>query len=181
MKALILIGGKSARMGAEKHLLETNGKSQYLHLTELLGSFGLEVFVSCNEAQVDGLENGDFEVLVDKYKSIGPIGGIATAIENDKKTNLLVVACDLINLTKNAIQELIESTDTASDVVTYSKDEFLETTLTIYQTSSFQTILDSIQNKEYSLQKSLQKLKVQTIEPEDEAILKNVNRKEDLG
>ncbi len=181
MKALILIGGKSSRMGTDKHLLEINGKPQYLHLAEMLKDCGLDVYLSCKPEQIPNLTD-DLKKIEDQYGDIGPIGGVASAFTDFPKSSWLVVACDLVNLNRTTIENLIESQDRSYDVVTYrlSDSPFPETTMTIYNPQSYDLVKAAISSKDYSLQEILRKLSIKTIIPVDKETLKNANSKRDL-
>ena len=48
---LILIGGKSSRMGREKHLIPYHNAPQYLYLHKLLSEICDDVYVSCSSDQ----------------------------------------------------------------------------------------------------------------------------------
>lgn len=182
MKALMLIGGKSERMGVEKHLLEVNGRAQYHHLYNLLAEMGLDVCVSCNIEQYRSLPESHYK-LVDQYNAIGPIGGLVAAINHRPQEPWLVVACDLVNVTRDTIQKLLDAMDDAHDIITYQKEgiDYPETTITIYQPTSFRKVLDQVEMGLYGLQRILDDCKVKKISPEDPAELKNVNTPEDLG
>ena len=182
IKALILIGGKSTRMGNDKFLLEVNGKPQYQHLHELLSSLGLPVYFSCTSEQSENLESS-YNRITDNHDAIGPIGGIASAILEDKKSSWLVVACDLIALKPEAIQNLIAANDDRIyDIVTYGdeSDGFLETTCTIYNPGSFIVIKRKVRNQQYKLQELMQKCTVKTLIPPESDVLKNANTPADL-
>ncbi|MEQ8472763.1 MAG: molybdenum cofactor guanylyltransferase [Marinoscillum sp.] len=181
MKALLLIGGQSTRMGMEKYLIDVNGKTQYHHLHQLLTSLGLDVCVSCNLEQYRSLPESHYK-LVDQYDSIGPMGGLVAAINHNPEESWLVVACDLVNLTKNTITHLMKAADKEYDIITYQRSDspHLETTITIYNPSSFRELLDAVETGIYGLQRVLQKCKVKTIRPDDDDELKNVNKPEDL-
>lgn len=181
MKALILIGGQSARMGAQKYLMNVNGQPQYVHLYQLLTEAGLDVCISCNVEQYRSLPQSYYK-LVDQFDAIGPIGGLVAAINHSPEEPWLVVACDLVNVTKETINHLIEAADEEHDVITYQIDgsKHLETTITIYRPSAFRNVLDAVEMGLYSLQRVLQNAKVKTIAPGDASELKNVNEPEDL-
>lgn len=181
MKALILIGGQSARMGAEKYLMSVNGQPQYVHLYQLLTEAGLEVCISCNVEQYKTLPSSYYK-LVDQYDAIGPIGGLVAAINHSPEEAWLVVACDLVNITSETITQLMQATDEEHDVITYqlSESKHLETTVTIYQPSSYRAVLDAVDSGLFSLQRILSNCKVKTINPSTNEELKNVNSPEDL-
>ena len=140
LKALVLIGGSSSRMGSDKFLMEINGKPQYLHLYHMISDLGIPTFISCTSDQTNKIPE-DIPLLIDEFKSIGPIGGLATAIKHDPDTDWLVVACDLINLQPGTIQEVIRQ-NKGKGIVTFQKEEstFPETTITIYCTDVFETV-----------------------------------------
>jgi len=180
-KALILIGGQSKRFGEEKYLIQANGKSQIEYLHDILSEAGLEVFISCNRAQVPALSS-DYEVIVDEWSSIGPIGGIASAFRKSVQSNWLVVACDLIHITSSNILDLLSNQDLSKDVITYRKpeSEFLETTFTLYNSSCKKTFLEEIEKRDYKIQNLMNRLDVKEIIPDSDHFLKNVNYPFDL-
>ena len=179
IKCLILTGGESSRMGEEKYLIEDNGTPQYQHLYELLTAQGFPVYISCNERQAEVIPD-TYNKLVDTYDQIGPIGGLATAIAHDAKCSWLVVACDLMGLTSDAVTGLIEASAPEYDIVTYRHPEsgFYETTLTIYNPGAFIVLKRAIRKEVYSLQDILKKCTTKAIEGKAEFLV-NVNTRED--
>lgn len=169
-------------MGMDKYLIDVNGQTQYHYLYNMLTDAGLDVCVSCNLEQYRDLPESHYK-LVDQYDGIGPIGGIVAAINHNPAEAWLVVACDLVNVKPETITKLIDSVDDQHDIITYeaSDGKNLETTITIYQPSSFRSVLDAIDTGLYSLQRVLKDCKVKRIAPGDDAELKNVNSPEDLA
>ncbi|MFT7238120.1 MAG: molybdopterin-guanine dinucleotide biosynthesis protein A [Cyclobacteriaceae bacterium] len=181
MNALILVGGKSSRMGEDKFLLDFNGQPQYEFLTEILQGLAIKTYLSCAEDQ-RVLIPDHYNLIYDIHQNIGPIGGIASAIDMDAHTDWLVIACDLVNLDKKTIQELITQDASGFDVITFGlpENQFLETTITLYKPSSFPTIRSMIENQQYKLQKVLKEMAVKVVIPSDPTRLKNVNTPKDL-
>jgi molybdopterin-guanine dinucleotide biosynthesis protein A len=181
LKALILVGGKSSRMGEDKFLLDPNGKPQYQYLAELLQGLGMKTHLSCSSGQKMRMLD-HYNIIEDLYENIGPIGGIASAIEADDHSDWLVIACDLVNLDKKTIQELITQDASGFDVITFGlpENQFLETTITLYKPSSFPTIRSMIENQQYKLQNVLKDSRVKVVIPSDPTRLKNVNSPKDL-
>ncbi len=181
VKALILIGGKSTRMGEEKYLIGINGKPQYAFLHDLLKAAGVDVFLSINMGQSQAIPPS-FNTIVDQYTEIGPMGGLISAIAQDSKCSWLVVACDLIHLDQEGLQNLIEANEEAYDIVTYQQEDspFFETTCTLYNPGSYILLRRALRNREYSLQNILKKSCVKSVIPHKPEILHNVNAPEDL-
>lgn len=180
-KALILIGGKSTRMGTDKYLMEVDGIPQYQRLHQLLQTLGLEVYLSCNQTQQDSIST-EYRKIIDVYEGIGPMGGLASALDADPDSDWLVVACDLINVQAETIRRLLEPETSDIDVITYKdpKSGFYETTITLYKHSVQPLVRAALEEKRYSLQGVLKKGKVHVILPGDYTELKNVNKPEDL-
>lgn len=167
-------------MGEPKHLLRKSGKPQYQFIYDLLTSCSIQSCISCNKEQADSLDS-KYPLIVDTYDSIGPIGGIATAFNQEPDTSWLVVACDLVNVNEGAITNLTSANNPERAVTTYRKADssFFETTLTIYNPLAARFVQESIKAKDYSLQGLIKKCNVKTIEVSSYDFLKNVNTKSD--
>ena len=103
---LILAGGKSRRMGHDKALLDRDGQSLLAYVAELMSGFVDKVFVSTRADQEDDEERGKFAQIVDRYKDLGPVAGILSALEEYATVDWLVVACDLPNIDEQTLQHL---------------------------------------------------------------------------
>jgi molybdenum cofactor guanylyltransferase len=103
LKALILTGGKSTRMGTDKSLLNYHGKSQHAYLKETLESLAIPTYISCREDQKESFE----DTITDKFVGLGPYGAILSAFQQEPNTAWLVVACDLPLLKKEDFEHLL--------------------------------------------------------------------------
>ncbi len=113
--ALVLAGGRSARMGVDKSLLRYGGKTQLENILELANQVCPKVFLSLRKGQPVPVEveNAAFNItiLCDKLENIGPMGGIFTALEKHPRHPWLVVAVDLPFLDAETLACLIENRD----------------------------------------------------------------------
>ena len=169
------------RMGEDKYLLKIHGVPQYAYLYELLQNLNITTFISCNQKQ-EAILPASFPRIIDLHTHIGPIGGLASAIQQNGAESILLVACDLIHLKQETVQKLIHENDPDYDVVTFRKkgSPYLETTITIYNPGSFHRVTAAVKKGNYSLQGILQESKVKEIAIDDESTLSNANIKEDL-
>lgn len=108
---LVLIGGKSKRMGRDKGKLVYRGISQRLYEYALLESVCEQAYFSCNEDQQKELEG--FPCIVDQWQGQGPLGGILSAFEAYPHTSFLVLACDLPNISRENLQSLVDAREPA--------------------------------------------------------------------
>ena len=90
LNGLVLAGGKSIRMGQHKDQMQWNGREQRYHVADLLKAFCGEVFISCRQDQVAGLDKA-YKALPDTFLHMGPLGGILSALRMDREAAWLVV------------------------------------------------------------------------------------------
>lgn len=182
IKALILTGGKSSRMGTDKYLLNIHDKPQYQHLYSILEASGLETYVSCSTSQNHTIPS-HYRKIVDMVPEIGPMGGLHSAMSFDNKSAWLVIACDLINVNIETISLLVKEWDDSHDVLCFKrkKSDFYETTLAIYSSKCKSRIEQCVEKESYSMQRLLKKCKIKVLTLNDESLLKNVNSRSDLN
>ncbi|MEM8526413.1 MAG: NTP transferase domain-containing protein [Bacteroidota bacterium] len=177
MNALILIGGKSTRMGSDKSSISYKGKIHRNYLAELLLTIGLEqVYFSCSEEQSKTLDLA-YPIIVDQYLEIGPIGGVLSAIHYESDKAWLVVGCDYPLLGKETLQQLLNQRKTNADATIFQhpKSQILEPLIAIYEPSSFPKIKTAFQDRQYSLRKILQTLEFNYLHPSAPHQLMNAN------
>jgi molybdenum cofactor guanylyltransferase len=90
----VLAGGKSTRMGRDKAGLDWHGRPLLEHMMELLRSAADSVHVVGRDP------------LPDKLPDLGPLSGIATALEFTSTDANLIIAVDIPHLTKDFLKYL---------------------------------------------------------------------------
>jgi molybdopterin-guanine dinucleotide biosynthesis protein A len=109
LKALILAGGKSTRMGKDKGAINYHGDFQTVNLHNRLSQFVDEVYISARKDQLDLDHLSGMKTITDVYPSAGPIAGILSAMNKDSNAAWLVVAVDLPYLDHETIEQLISN------------------------------------------------------------------------
>jgi len=107
IKVLIMVGGKSTRMGQDKSLIKYSGQSQDLAIAEMCQQLNLPFAFSCSSENVERYLELGFEAITDTFTHLGPKGGILSGFQKYPDYALLVVACDLPFITKDFFKELI--------------------------------------------------------------------------
>lgn len=140
LKALVLVGGKSSRMGSDKAQLHyRKGVAEADRLAAACRSLGLEVFFSVASAV-----GSDYEPLVvDRFLDLGPMGAIASAFLHDPDAAWLVLACDLPLLEASHIDALITARDPSryATAVRGAAQEFPEPLIAIYEPRAYARLL----------------------------------------
>lgn len=111
---LILAGGRSRRMQADKALLNYHGQSQLAQTYGLLSPICSQVLISCRETQAETdwpLDPGlpPLPWSYDRFSDLGPLGGILTAMMAHPQAAFLVVAVDLPWLDLSTLAHLIQA------------------------------------------------------------------------
>lgn len=92
--AVLLAGGRSSRMGADKALLPVQGRPLWQRQAEVLRAAGArEIFFSVRPEQT--WVPAGARVVHDAVADAGPLAGIATALAACGDTHLAVLAVDL--------------------------------------------------------------------------------------
>ncbi|MFK5878155.1 MAG: NTP transferase domain-containing protein [Flavobacteriaceae bacterium] len=182
IQSLILVGGKSTRMGTDKSSLSYHGKSQKDFLVDLLSKkFPLKnenqkgVYLSTRQEQeVEG------NIIEDTFKDLGPFGGICSAFQKDPNSAWFVIATDLPFIDKSVIELLLKNRN-PSKVATTLKGkgkQFLEPLITIWEPKAYPIMLSYLAQGYSCPRKVLINSDVEIIEVDD-AIIRNINTPEE--
>ncbi len=173
LAGLILIGGKSKRMGSDKAFLKYYDKTQLELTKELLTNLlpVNKVYYSINNEQ-DELENS----IIDKYPDLGPFGAILSAFEYNPNCAYLVMAIDMPFVTPTLIKKLITNRDTSkfATVVQGKNTDYPEPLLSIWEPKAFPILKAQFKAKQYKLTKILKDNTIKHLLV-DEFVIQNIN------
>jgi len=175
LNALVLIGGKSTRMGEDKAKLDYHGKEHSTYLAELFKNKGLKTYLSAREKQ-----EADFPLIEDKFLDLGPFGAICSAFMENPNEAYFVVATDLPFINNELIDLLIKNRDTRKIATTVKgkSKQFPEPLITIWEPKSYPILLNYLAQGFSCPRKVLINSEVKIIEVEDKLIT-NVNTPEE--
>jgi len=174
-KGLVLVGGKSTRMGQDKSELNYFGKPQKEVAKGLLESNNLETFYSVQNSS--GKENE----LPDTFLNLGPFGGICSAFQKDPNAAWFILATDVPFVNDAIIKQVLKHRD-PSKVATAIKGkgkEFPEPLITIYEPKAYPILLQYLAQGYSCPRKMLINSDVKIVEIEDDFI-RNINTPEEF-
>ncbi len=152
LMSLVLCGGYSTRMGSDKSLLNVDGVPLFQRAVNLLRPFTDQVFISCRADQEENYL--PTTCLIDHYADIGPMGGIATALEMYPGTAFLVLAVDLVTMNSETLDHLISHRDSTQDTTCFQRpSQQVEPLCTIYEPTIYPLIKENISDSDFSLSK----------------------------
>jgi molybdopterin-guanine dinucleotide biosynthesis protein A len=142
---VILCGGESKRMGSDKGLIEINGKTWVKHTAEKLSALNMKVVVSVNEQQVESYSRifNVEELVIDKIQIHGPLRGLLSVHEKYPSNDILLMACDLVDMDSETIERLINEYKSQNNFDFYVyQDEYAEPFCAIYTSRGLKPILE---------------------------------------
>ncbi|MCK5816227.1 MAG: NTP transferase domain-containing protein [Flavobacteriaceae bacterium] len=169
-------------MGVDKGLLEYHGVSQRDYLYDLLGAmFPLKdenqkgVYISVRQHQdVSG------NTIVDKFKDLGPFGGICSAFQENPNTAWFVIATDLPFVDQEMIELLLKHRNPLKIATTLKgkNKQFPEPLITIWEPKAYPILLSYLAQGYSCPRKVLINSDVEIVEVDD-AIIRNINTPQD--
>lgn len=105
---LVLAGGRSTRMSADKAALQYHGQPQVRQAWELLEPLCGRVFVSTRAEQSEDPAFRGLAQVHDAFLDMGPVGGILSAMRAHPEAAWLVLACDLPLMDAATLERLVE-------------------------------------------------------------------------
>ncbi|MCR9172141.1 MAG: molybdenum cofactor guanylyltransferase [bacterium] len=150
---IILAGGKSARMGQDKALMELDGTPMIQHVTKLLSDFVSEIIVASNNKVHHVF--GDIGVT-DNVINAGPMAGIEAGLKIAKNDACIVLSCDTPFLDVEILSSLTESH--FQDAVIARCEERVHPLIGIYRKSALPTIQEQLNQKNFKMMELLKKI-----------------------
>jgi len=147
VKGLILMGGKSTRMGNDKAFVIWRGKTLLQHAMDNLHELTSDIHLSVNAHQFLALSH-QFKCIEDLHPDKGPMGGILSGLETLQK-DLLVVAVDMPESDTLRIERLIQNTSRVSAF--RNSDENWEPLPSFWPVSVTSRLKSHVMNNELSL------------------------------
>lgn len=178
---IILAGGNSSRMGADKGLLDLNGKKIVEYIIEQLKPNVGELIIIANNKNYDGF---GFQVYQDLVEPCGPMGGIFTALEKSQTENNLIVSCDIPNITSEIIAFIIANTGTEEALVPIH-NLYTEPLCAVYKKSAAVKFRHLLDTGNYKMKNALKTLNTRYIDVSghpsySENIFSNINTPQEL-
>ena len=181
LSAVILVGGKSSRMGENKAFLSFDGQTFLSKLSNELDGFA-EILLSVNHPEPYTTEG--LQVVEDIYPNCGPISGIHAALRACQSTHLLALSCDMPLFQRELAEYMGTFLDDTHDAfVLVTRDKRVHPLCAIYEKSAAPILETQIKQGNYRMMDALAQMKVRYIPldhsvfPDD--IVQNVNTPED--
>ncbi len=179
---LVLAGGRSRRMGTDKHTLTYQDQPQHMRMMELLQACCAETYLSCRPDQAEA-QASRFPVLADTFLGLGPLGAILSAQREHPDQAWLVVACDLPLLDRSHLEQLLHHRRPSATATAFQSpiNGFPEPLVAIWEPRSYPLLLQFLAQGHTCPRKALIQTDTQLVLPRDPDALLNANTPEEAA
>jgi molybdopterin-guanine dinucleotide biosynthesis protein A len=174
LHGLVLTGGHSTRMGADKSLLDYHGKPQREYVFEMLEKFCSDVFTSCRKDQD---VPPHLHPLTDVFEIEGPMNGILSAFARWPDIAWIIVAVDMPFITADTFERLLRHRDRDKIATCYYNPGtgLPEPLLTLWEPAAYPLLVEFAQSGKKSPREFLRTHPTSMIDPPDSKMLLNFN------
>lgn len=180
----LLSGGKNTRMEGQKKLFLRYGGETFceriLHACDMLPAVYLSV------DQKEPYEKTGLPMVEDRWKGIGPLGGICSGLLACKEAALLVIACDMPMVDRTSVMQLLSWYQNAPEkerqtkIFVASQNGRIHPLFGIYPKSVLAAAKELIQEKDYRILHLLERNGYKTMELGNESrAVENINTTEE--
>jgi len=182
----ILAGGKSKRMnGVNKALIEIGNTNNLEKILKISNQLFAETMVIAND-HVPYEKYHNIKLFSDMYKSIGPLGGIHSALKNSSCRSVFFFSNDMPFVNIDIVQEEIRIFEKHKcDIIIPRINKFIEPLHAIYSVSILETLEEHIKTADnYWIRSIFDKVNVHYWDLEDNKVNRkaftNINTHQDL-
>ncbi len=179
---IILSGGKSTRMGADKGLLTFQGKPMIESVINHIQPLCSQIIISANSKEY---KKFGFKVIADVFENIGPVAGILSTFPQAVNNRIILISCDLPNASTQLLEKLLLLADNY-DITLPVPEGIIQPLCGIYSRNIVNQMHSHVQKGETKLKNLVKKFNLRIIESKDIAEfdlkteLANMNSKTDI-
>ena len=181
---MLLVGGKSSRMGVDKATLVLGGEPLWQRQLGILRHLRPEsTWISAQS--VPPWCTADTQVVLDQPPSRGPLSGVAAGLRRLQTSHLLVMAIDLPSMRPDHLLKLYHLAGPGCGVIPRNGDD-LEPLCAIYPRAALALAEESLRGPRASLQDFGQKLQISCeaifydLSPAEKLMYLNMNTPADI-
>lgn len=181
---IILAGGKSTRMGADKGLELLAGKPLITYAIQALAPHCQNIIISTGS---DAYSHFGFQVVADEFPGIGPMGGVYSSLNKSKTLHNLVLSCDLPFVSSELLAFILKQSVGFETAVPWYENNYYEPLCGYYSKQITDTLFAFIECKNYKLPDVFEKIRINKLRIDSnlpffhDRLFMNVNSKEELA
>lgn len=176
---IVLAGGRSSRFGSNKAIYDFQGKTMLKHSVDLLRPFCEHILISGDKEEY---YRYDYPCIPDKYGEIGPLGGIASCLDESDSEENIIVTCDMPLITSDLVAKLLVYHQPGKVTAFIDSHGRIYPFPLIIQKSHTSSLRRQIDERKYQIQELMDEVGFTPVLLKEEELLclANVNSKDDL-
>ena len=172
MTGIILVGGKSRRMGQDKAVMSVGGKQVFRRILDVFEALFDEILIVTDKK--GRFADYGYAEVVDLIPDSGPMGGIYTGLFYAKSEKVFAASCDLPFLNPVPVEAIIKEA-VEYDIVVPEISGRLHPLHAVYSKGCMPYIVKRLENKERNITRfiietnelSVKKIQMTGLTPED--------------
>lgn len=156
---ILLAGGKSSRMGADKGLLLVNKKPIMAHIITTVSFISDTIIIVSNKNEY---QQFGFPVVEDLIKNAGPLAGIYTGLKHTNVEKNIVLSCDVPFVSENLLRFLIENSN-SFDATIAQKNSILHPLIGVYTKKCLPIFEKELVQQQLKVRLALQKVQLNIV------------------
>ncbi len=163
---VILAGGRSSRMGANKAEMIFAGEPLLHRVLRRLSSAVDDVVVIGPQTLVSVVPLA--RVISDLMPAVGPLGGLYTALKATSCARVFLLACDMPFAQPGLVRAMLalSEANTSTEAVVLQAGQRVQPLHAVYQRTCLPTIEKAFESDDHSMQSLLAQLSTMCVEPE---------------
>jgi len=176
---IILAGGRSSRMGADKGFIKLNNITFVEYSINALKPLVNDIIIVSDHTSYDIF---GYKRIGDIVKNAGPVAGIYSGLEASTTTYNLILSCDIPLIKTEILEKLLNEADNILDVVQIESNGKTMPLIALYNRQSKDKFYEALQNDERRLRIVFKSLKTKNVVLDSSVhnTTTNVNTKEEL-
>lgn len=179
MTGIVLIGGKSSRMGQDKAMMVYKERPLYKIAAENIAPYSDNIYLSANKQQISEV-TFEYPTIQDQFDGEGPLGGIISCHRYIRE-QLLIISCDLPLISQIEREALINLHNQNNGCTMFYNDStgHYETMLSIWEKEMLDLLEEYFISGGRSIQQFLKQQKIVKNIPFSLQNFKNINKVDD--
>ena len=184
VSGVVLAGGQSKRIGANKAFLDVGGRPIIERVLEQMSLVAQEVFLVANA--LDEYAHLDYPIVPDVFPGKGALGGVYSGLKAARNPQVLVVGCDMPFLSAALLRYMILLTP-GYDIVAPRTEKGIEPLHALYAKACLPTMERMLQHNDLKIVAFYSQFRVRYVEQSEVEVLDprhlsffNVNTLDDL-
>lgn len=155
---IILAGGKSRRMGADKGLMLYNGRPMITYSIDLLRQFCSRILISTSNP---AYEVFGYPTIADIYAEKGPLGGLYSCIMESTSEINICLPCDLPRMKPDILEYMLQISDGTQCIIPMTP--YPEPLVAIYPSQVLPVVHQMITKGKYKMTEIFESFPVQYV------------------